>query len=83
MTDNRIQIGVVFSHSLAPYLNIVRAIKTFAMEWPKWMLVPIAPDVHAIRLAGTYRRRIPVNSIVERRRDFWRSTVMSSRRVFR
>lgn len=48
---SRPRIGLVFRHSMAFSRDVVRGIRAFSVERPAWMLVPIEPDVCAIRRA--------------------------------
>lgn len=55
MAHKAVRIGLVISHSLDFYRDILRGIKTFAVERPHWMFTPIAPEARAIELARALR----------------------------
>lgn len=50
-----VRIGLVIAHALAFYREILRGVKTFAVERPEWVLTPIAPQRRAIELARPLR----------------------------
>jgi LacI family transcriptional regulator len=50
MSHPTVRIGLVISHSLDFYRDILRGIKTFAIERPQWVFTPIAPETRAIDL---------------------------------
>ncbi len=51
MLTQKIRVGLVLSHSLSYCREILRGIRTFAMERPDWLLTPIFPDSRAVQLA--------------------------------
>jgi len=46
-----VRIGLVMAHSLAFYRDILRGVKTFAVDRPGWVLTPIASQPRALTLA--------------------------------
>jgi LacI family transcriptional regulator len=50
-----IRIGLVMTHSLAFFRDILRGVKSFAMERPEWIFTPISPDKRALELAQPLR----------------------------
>lgn len=55
MPASVVRIGLVIAHSLAFYREILRGVKSFAVERPDWIFTPIAPERRAIGLARTLR----------------------------
>lgn len=51
MPSRVVHIGLVLAHTLAFYRDILRGVKTFAVERPEWVLSPIAPEKRAIEAA--------------------------------
>lgn len=51
MPKHVLRIGLVMAHSLDFYRDILRGVKAFAVERPRWVLTPIAPEKRAIELA--------------------------------
>ena len=50
-----IRIGLVMTHSLGFYRDILRGVKAFAVERPDWVFTPIEPEVKAIELTRPLR----------------------------
>lgn len=55
MTSSKIRVGLVLSHSLSYCREILRGIRTFALERPEWLLTPIFPDRRAVQLATSLK----------------------------
>lgn len=55
MPANIVRIGLVMTHTLHFYRQILRGVKAFAVERPDWVFSPIAPDKRAIGLARPLR----------------------------
>lgn len=55
MPNRFVRIGLVLTHSLAFYREILRGVKTFAIERPQWVFIPIATDERALELARPLR----------------------------
>lgn len=55
MPRNVVRVGLVISHTLDFYRDILRGVKTFAIERPDWVFSPIAPEKRAIELARPLR----------------------------
>lgn len=55
MQSRPVRIGLVVAHSLAYYRQILRGVKTFAIERPEWVFTPIAPERRALDLARPLR----------------------------
>lgn len=53
MKASRVRVGLVLSHSASYYREILRGIRSFALERPNWFLTPIFPDSRAVRMAGS------------------------------
>jgi LacI family transcriptional regulator len=51
MPKTIVRIGLVMTHSLGFYRDILRGVKAFAVERPDWVFTPIAPEARAIELA--------------------------------
>ncbi|HUX87632.1 MAG TPA: DNA-binding transcriptional regulator [Chloroflexota bacterium] len=51
MANTVVRIGLVMTHTLGFYRQILRRVKTFAVERPNWVFSPIAPDKRAIEMA--------------------------------
>src|SRR5262245_38055353 len=51
MAKNVVRIGLVLSHSLDFFRDILRGVKSFAIERPEWVFTPIAPEPRAVVLA--------------------------------
>jgi LacI family transcriptional regulator len=51
MKTSFVRIGLVMAHSLDFYRQILRGVRTFAIERPQWVFTPIAPHATAIELA--------------------------------
>jgi LacI family transcriptional regulator len=49
------RIGLVMTHSLGFYRDILRGVKAFAVERPDWVFTPIEPEPTAIELARPLR----------------------------
>src|SRR5215831_14141966 len=55
MRERVVRIGLVMTHSLDFYRDILRGVKAFAVERPQWVFSPIAPEKRAIELAAPLR----------------------------
>jgi LacI family transcriptional regulator len=55
MPKHVFRIGLVMSHSLDFYRDILRGVKAFAVERPGWVFTPVAPERPAIELARALR----------------------------
>lgn len=55
MMTSKIRVGLVLSHSLSCCREILRGIRTFALERPEWLLTPIFPDSRAVQLAASLK----------------------------
>lgn len=55
MPTRVVRIGLVIAHALDFYREILRGVKSFAVERPNWLLTPIAPEIRAIKLARPLR----------------------------
>lgn len=55
MQKRAVRIGLVMTHSLDFYRDILRGVKAFAVERPQWVFSPIAPEKRAIDLAAPLR----------------------------
>jgi LacI family transcriptional regulator len=55
MQKRAVRIGLVMTHSLDFYRDILRGVKAFAVERPQWVFSPIAPEKRAIELAAPLR----------------------------
>jgi LacI family transcriptional regulator len=49
------RIGLVMTHSLGFYRDILRGVKRYAIERPDWVFTPIEPEARAIELAQPLR----------------------------
>ncbi len=49
------RIGLVMTHSLGFFRDILRGVKAFAVERPDWVFTPIEPEARAIELARPLR----------------------------
>ncbi len=66
MPSHKIRVGLVLSHSLSYCREILRGIRTFAMERPNWLLTPIFPDSRAVQLAASLKCNGYIAHIFER-----------------
>jgi LacI family transcriptional regulator len=66
MLTKKIRVGLVLSHSLSYCREILRGIRTFAMERPDWLLTPIFPDSRAVQLAASLKCNGYIAHIFER-----------------
>ena len=55
MMTSKPRVGLVLSHSLSYCREILRGIRTFAMERSEWLLTPIFPDSRAVQLAASLK----------------------------
>src|SRR5262245_28054755 len=55
MPEHIIRIGLVMTHTLDFYRDILRGVKAFAVERPGWVFTPIAPEKRALELARPLR----------------------------
>jgi LacI family transcriptional regulator len=55
MSSSVVRIGLVMTHALAFYRQILRGVKSFAVERPDWTFTPIAPEKRSIGLARSLR----------------------------
>lgn len=50
-----VRVGLVMTHSLGFFRDILRGVKAFAVERPDWVFTPIEPDSRAIEVAQSLR----------------------------
>lgn len=55
MPNTIVRIGLVMTHTLDFYRQVLRGVKAFAVERPNWVFSPIAPEKRAIELARPLR----------------------------
>jgi hypothetical protein len=66
MLTQKVRVGLVLSHSLSYCREILRGVRTFAMEHPDWLLTPIFPDSRAVKLAASLKCNGYIAHIFER-----------------
>lgn len=66
MLAQKVRVGLVLSHSLSYCREILRGVRTFAMERPEWLLTPIFPDSRAVQLAASLKCNGYIAHIFER-----------------